>query len=235
MRAHQPGPVAVVAIGAAVIALIAGLLLVALGAPHHSAESVGDNSAPPTLTAVATNSAGPITQRAGLPAGFTHDQNGATSAAIAYATASQRWLYFTDDQITAAVTAIATPSAAPRLSGDVVTDVRTARQRLGASPGRVWWLVRPLAWHVESYRADQATVAVWTVTVLSADKVAAPQCEWVTVTVDLVWVDGDWRVDAVRDTKGPTPVTGPSDQPWDAVPFDRALTGFTRMDGEPLS
>ena len=70
---------------------------------------------------------------------------------------------------------------------------------------------------------------------LSAEGVAAPQTEWVTVTVDLAWVDGDWRVDAVRDTPGPTPQTGPKDQPWDAGPFDESLAGFTRMDGEELS
>ena len=50
---------------------------------------------------------------------------------------------------------------------------------------------------------------MWTVTVLSAEDVAAPQSEWITVTIDLAWVDGDWRVDAVRDTPGPTPMSGP--------------------------
>ncbi|MDZ7734498.1 MAG: hypothetical protein U5R31_16745 [Acidimicrobiia bacterium] len=99
----------------------------------------------------------------------------------------------------------------------------------------VWWLVRPLAWRVETFSPSGATVAVWrAVTVLSAQEVAAPQAEWVTVTIDLAWVEGDWRVDAVRDTAGPTPQTGPNDQPWDAVPFDEALEGFTRIDGEPL-
>jgi hypothetical protein len=112
----------------------------------------------------------------------------------------------------------------------------------------VWWLVRPLAWRVESFATDQARVAVWVVTILSAAEVAAPQAEYATITLDLAWVngdpgdddrdgdrqEGDWRVDAVRDTPGPTPMTGPHDQPWDSVPFDEALAGFTRMDGEPV-
>ena len=65
--------------------------------------------------------------------------------------------------------------------------------------------------------------------------VAAPQSEYLTATLDLSWVDGDWRGDGVRDTPGPTPITGPHDQPWDAEPFDNALDGFTRMDGESVS
>jgi hypothetical protein len=166
--------------------------------------------------------------------GFASGEKGAVAAAVAYATASQRWLYFTDDEIKAAIAEIATPIAAPRMAEDVIADVSMARDKLAQSSGRIWWLVRPLAWRVESYRGTEARVSVWTATILSAAGVAAPQSEFLTVTLDLAWVDGDWRVDGVRDTPGPTPITGPQDQPWDAVPFDRALDGFTRMDGEPV-
>lgn len=222
------------AIGGGAIAamVLIGALLVAVGSPDHDTTPEAPTSARPT---VPVGVAGPVTEQAGLPAGFAHDRDGATAAAIAYATAPQRWLYFTDDEIVAAVDAIATPVAGPRLSEEVVIDVRTARERLGESPGRVWWLVRPMAWRIDTFTPDEASVSVWTVTVLSAEEVAAPQSEWVTVTVDLAWTDGDWRVDGVRDTPGPTPMTGPGDQPWDAVPFDEALAGFTRMDGEPVT
>jgi hypothetical protein len=173
-------------------------------------------------------------ERAGLDVGFTADQDGAVAAAVSYATASQRWLYFNDDEIRAAIAEIATPVAAPRMTDEIVLDVSTARQQLGASPGRIWWLVRPLAWRVEHHDADDARVSVWVITILSAAEVAAPQSEFMTVTLDLAWVDGDWRVDGVRDAPGPTPLSGPQDQPWDAVPFDDALDGFTRLDGEPV-
>ncbi|MGQ0823768.1 MAG: hypothetical protein ACT4OX_01850 [Actinomycetota bacterium] len=151
---------------------------------------------------------------------------------MTYATAPQRWLYFTDDEIRAAIAEIAAPVAVPRLTEDVVGDISMAREQLAQSSGRIWWLVRPLAWRVDSFRDNDARVSVWTVTILSAAGVAAPQSEFMTVTLDLAWVDGDWRVDGVRDTAGPTPMSGPHDQPWDAEPFDRALDGFTRMEGE---
>ncbi|RMH80574.1 MAG: hypothetical protein D6683_05055 [Actinomyces sp.] len=156
------------------------------------------------------------------------------AAAVAYATASQRWLYFTDEEIRAAVGGIATPVAAARLADEVVAEVSMARDQLARASGRIWWLVRPLAWRVEHYGPHEARVSVWTITILSAAGVAAPQTEFLTVTLDLAWVDGDWRVDGVRNSPGPTPLAGPHDQPWDAEPFDRALDGFVRMDGEPV-
>lgn len=176
----------------------------------------------------------PAGEAAGMPVGFAPGEHGAIVAAVAYATAPQRWLYFTDEEIRAAVDQIATPAAALRLADDIVAEVAIAREQLGASPGRVWWLVCPLAWEVEFHVDNEARVSVWVVTVLAAAEVAAPQSEWMTVTLDLTWVDGDWRVDAVRDAPGPTPIIGPKDRPWDAEPFDKTLSGFTRMDGEPV-
>jgi hypothetical protein len=213
--------------------LTAGGLLTAVGRPDSASQATTPNTDRSARPAVPPGSAGPIAEVSGVPVGFARDEDGAVAAAIAYATAPQRWLYFTDEEITVAIQEIATPVAAPRLAEEVVADVGMARERLGASPGRVWWFVRPLAWQVESFTQDEARVAVWTVTVLSAEEVAAPQSEWITVTVDIAWVDGDWRIDSVRDTPGPTPVNGQNDQPWDAAPFDDALAGFTRMDGEP--
>jgi hypothetical protein len=224
----------------AVAVLLVGLLLTIMSrswtGPQRSepAEAATSDAPAPVRPTVPTGSAGPVPEPAGVPVGFSGDEPGAVAAAIAYATASQRWLYFTDEQIRAAIDEIATPAAAPRIADGVITQVSLARDQLGASPGRVWWLVRPLAWAVQHFDPDRARVAVWVVTVLSAAEVAAPQTEWMTVTLDLTWMDGDWRVEAVRDSPGPTPMTGPRDQPWDAVPFDEALDGFTRLDGEPV-
>jgi hypothetical protein len=219
---------------AVVTVLLAGVLLAGIGSSDTD-RTDDDPAAPAVPSAVGVVAAGPMTEREGLPAGFTQDQAGAVAAAVAYATAPQRWLYFSDDQLVAAIHAIATPQADGPLADETLAEVRAARSQLGASPGRVWWLVRPMAWRLESFGVERASVAVWTVTILSAEEVAIPQSEWVTVTIDLEWVGGDWRVGGVRDTAGPTPVQGPGDQPWDAGPFDEALAGFTRMDGEPVT
>jgi hypothetical protein len=225
----------VVAASAAAVVFAVGALLAVFGRGASSLDPVPADEHPEHLPSSPSPSAGMADEGAGVPGRFAHGEDGAVAAAVAYATASQRWLYFTDDEITAAVTGIATPVAAPRLAADAISEIRTARDQLGASPGRVWWLVRPLAWRLDQHSGDEARVSVWVVTVLSAAEVAAPQAEWMTVTIDLAWVESDWRLDAVHDARGPTPITGPGDQPWDAEPFDDTLAGFTRMDGEPVT
>lgn len=172
------------------------------------------------------------------PANGTADSNpstdpegeaGAVDAALRYASASQRWLYLTDEQIRAEVAAVADPSSAARLSDDVVADISMVRPQLAGANGRLWWVVRPLAWRVDRFGGESARVAVWLVTVLSATGIAAPQAEFVTVSLDLERIHGRWRVSDVSDRPGPTPITGAKDQPWDAEPFDAALAGFTRL------
>ena len=220
----------------AMLAFVAGVLLVrAKGDTSSATDRVERQPAASPRSVFHADALGPVGAAPLVPVGFDSGERGAVAGAVAYATASQRWLYFTDDEIQAAISEIATPAAAPRLASDVVTDISMARDQLRKSSGRIWWLVRPLAWRVDDFRDGEARVSVWTVTILSAAGVAAPQSEFVTVTLDLAWVDNDWRVDGVRDTPGPTPITGPHDQPWDAEPFDQTLDGFTRVGGEPRS
>jgi hypothetical protein len=159
---------------------------------------------------------------------------GATGAAVRVVAASQDWLYLTDDEIRTEVLAVATQSAGPALADLTVADVSAARSDLGLSPGPVWWVVHPLASRVAAFTPQAAEVEVWAVTVLAAVDVAAPQTEWLTVTVDLAWIEGGWRVDSIRDRPGPSPMLGPRDQPWDAAPFTEALDGFARLEGGPL-
>jgi hypothetical protein len=159
-------------------------------------------------------------------------EHGARTTAIAFATASQDWLYMNDQQIDRAVRAIATASAAASLSSETVAELRTARDALAKSPGRVWWLVRPLASRVEHFDPAAARIVVWTVTVLSAAGVALPQADWVRVTVDLTWERDSWRLQAINDVPGPTPMTSTKDRPWQAEPFDTALAGFERVSSE---
>jgi len=137
-----------------------------------------------------------------------------------------------DQQIDRSVRAIATASAGSSLSRETVADLRTARDALAKSPSRVWWLVRPLASRVERFDPGAARVVVWTVTVLSAAGVALPQADWVRVTVDLLWESDSWRLQAINDVPGPTPMTGTKDRPWQPEPFDTALAGFERVSSE---
>lgn len=219
--------------GAMSLALLVGVLIGLVGRPGASADAPMEVSrrpaTEPTVPALG-DEVGPTAVRAGMPAGFARTEEGARTAAMTYAAAPQLWLFFTDEEIEEAVTAIATPAAAPSLVREVTGEVGVAREALTASAGPIWWIVRPLATRVESFKPDRARVSVWTVTVLSAADVALPQSEWVTVTVELVWSDDDWLVEAITDFAGPTPMLGPRDQPWQPEALDDALAGFERVE-----
>lgn len=210
--------VAAVAAGTVVV-MAAAAVLTGRTNPPAGAESRPSAGA---LTTKIVRAAG----RATAPATDT-----ARRAALDIVAASQRWLYLDDDQLSAAVRAVAAPSAAERLARQEVGEVSTARESLAKSPGRVWWIVHPLAWRVVSEGAEQAQVSVWTLTLLSAADVAIPQADWLTFTLDLSWSEGRWLLTDIGDEPGPTPASGLRDEPWQPEPFDEALAGFTRVDG----
>lgn len=196
-------------------------------------EAPGSGSGASSAQAASTDAAEPapaVNREAASPSGFARDEDGAAAAAVEHVAAGQKWLYLSDDELVSAVADIAAPDAVDDLSEDIVDDVRLAREELSASPGRVWWFVHPLAWQVDRFSEDAATVSVWVVTILSAVDVTAPQAEWMTVTVDLEWVDGGWRLREMVDRPGPTPMTNPSDRPWESQRFDDHLEDFTRLD-----
>lgn len=160
------------------------------------------------------------------------DEAGAVDAALALAGASQSWLYLADDELEGAVRAVAAEASADTLVDDTLAEVGLVRDALSQSTGRIWWLVRPLAWRVDSFDPRRAVVSVWTVSTLSASGVAMPQADWMTVTFDLTWERGDWRLIGTHEVPGPTPQLGGRDTAWDPVPFDDALAGFRRVGAE---
>ncbi|MPY92503.1 MAG: hypothetical protein GEV08_05365 [Acidimicrobiia bacterium] len=48
-------------------------------------------------------------------------------------------------------------------------------------------------------------VEVWVVSIIVVPEMAAPRQVWRTVTVELAWETGDWRVDGWATVSGPTP------------------------------
>lgn len=183
-----------------------------------------------------SNGSSPDTQGGSVPTTATDpaeepspDETGARAAALAYVAAPQTWLYMTDEEVREAVSRLAVPGAVDRLADTLVGEVSSARAELARSTGPVWWIVHPLAWKVDRFTPTEATVSIWTFSFLSAADVAVPQTEWTTTTFDLEWYEGSWRVVSFRDTPGPTPAVGASDQPWEPEPLDDALEGFTRL------
>jgi hypothetical protein len=157
------------------------------------------------------------------------DREEAVQAAIKGATAPQDWLYLSDDEIRHALDTITTPRSRERLADAAIEEVTVARASLATATGPVWWLVRPLAWQVESFDGTHATVSVWVVRILSARDVAAPQSSYATIEIDLEWSTKRWLIDDLTEARGPTPAAAPAEAAWGSRELDMALDGFTRV------
>src|SRR5437879_5049801 len=107
--AERPHRLALVG-AVAVVVFVVGTVLTFVSRPsperaRTEPQASGDRPGPTTPV----GTVGPAAERAHMPVGFADTEQGAAAAAVAYATASQRWLYFSDDEINHAVSQIATP------------------------------------------------------------------------------------------------------------------------------
>lgn len=218
----------IVAAAAAGLALVVGLVAGSLVAGTDQDHGEPEGPAPTVAPATSTD----VDAAAGDDRSSVADES-AMAAAVEYATASQDWLYLTDEEIEAEVRAIAAPGSSDRLVEETVGELGLARDGLMESAGRVWWLVRPLAAKEVSSTGSRAEVSVWVVTVLSASDVAVPQSDWSTLDLVLVRDEGRWLLESIDDEPGPTPISGVRDEPWQPEPFDDALDGFVRIGSEP--
>src|SRR5688572_23014492 len=98
--------------GAVVLGLVAAVVLTRDGNGPSDA-SAGTPTSAPRLVRIGPASPA---ERNGGRVGFARTEGGATEAAMSYASAPQRWMYLDDEGVTRAVNAIATSSAAPRLT-----------------------------------------------------------------------------------------------------------------------
>jgi len=176
---------------------------------------------------------GPTDLLDGVGVGFTHDEAGAVAAAMAYTQAPQAWLYLSDDEVERSAATVTLPSARDQLVARMVDEAGRLREELRNASGTVWFVVSPLATKVEDYSPSSAVVRVWSVRVLSADGVAMPQSGWQTLTFELVWHEGDWRMAEVAEADGPTPQLEAGLRPWAADYLDEELAGFSRVGATP--
>ncbi len=97
--------------------------------------------------------------------------------------------------------------------------------------GHVTWDVSVLATRLDAYTAPRSRVSIWRVGVLSVAGLTSPLAEWTTVTYELVWEQGDWKVWSETQTPGPTPMGHPEARLSNPDQMEAALAGFTRYPG----
>ncbi|MGE4426924.1 MAG: hypothetical protein AB7G37_10780 [Solirubrobacteraceae bacterium] len=136
----------------------------------------------------------PVRQVAGVPVGFSRTPAGARAAASTYATARARAILQAPTRRQAVLEAIGTRSFA--------AGVQRQERARDLAPLAVHeeadYLVAVLGSRVEVFTEGRARLTVWLVQVLAADTAAG---SFLTQTVDLAWIDGDWRLDRQVDAR----------------------------------
>lgn len=151
---------------------------------------------------------GPAEVVDGIPHGWRHDAEGARAAALAAVSLTGKIAtagFITRSDI---IGSIATSSYGPELaslSSAQLAELSAELGDTGVSPAELVWSEIPLTARVTSAGEHRAVVEVWAVLVVGVPGVGAPRQAWRTVTVELAWESGDWRIDGWDTRPGPTP------------------------------
>jgi hypothetical protein len=164
--------------------------------------------------AAATSRVGPRAIVKGVPVGYQHSEQGAVAASANYARVLSSAMILDQARRRAAIQAISAPEALARQQRAFDQAVALLSKGLGvgqagARDGTVLLRAVPVGWRLEAYTGDRARVAIWVTSVLGA--LSGPQGvpvreAWGTTTVDLRWVDGDWKLLNTTTTDGPVPI-----------------------------
>jgi hypothetical protein len=191
--------------------------------------------------AAATSRVGPRQVVNGVPVGYQHSEQGAVAAAANYVRVLSSAMILDQAQRRAAIQAISAPESLARQQRAFDQAVALLSKGLGvgqagARDGTVLLRAVPVGWRLEAYTADRARVAIWVTSVLGA--LSGPQGvpvreAWGTTTVELRWVDGDWKLLKTTTTDGPVPIadTATPTAASQLIPEARDFKEFTYAPG----
>jgi hypothetical protein len=187
----------------------------------------GDDSAPsgtaadkPESAATAPSGQRPVgSKNGGIPTGYARDAQGAQSAAANYAVALVsadilrparrteiiRQVFVADKQAT--LEERFSRAYTQKFLNNIGLD-----ENGNAAPGRTYVSrTMPIGTKVTNYSDAGATVEVWCTGVFGTageDSINPVSSDWFTMTLQLRWADGDWKVDSFSQKEGPAPVPG---------------------------
>ncbi|MFD4020199.1 hypothetical protein [Streptomyces sp. SH5] len=180
------------------------------------AKSPGTGGSAPT----AATGTKPVQGKNGtIPSGFAHDEQGAQSAAANYAVALGSAEMFDKSKRDDILDAVIAPSSLDRFrttldkaySADFFRNVGLNDD--GSTPEGFTFISRtsPIGTKVTKAAPEQTTVEVWCTGLigLAGEGSTKPVTDgWFTITVELLWVDGDWKASTHSQKDGPAPVGG---------------------------
>ncbi|MER6731439.1 hypothetical protein [Streptomyces puniciscabiei] len=202
-----------------VVLLIAAIAFANRG-DHSSADGSAAKNSHPQSSATAPTGTRPVQTKTGtIPSGFAHTEQGAESAAANYS-----------------VVLVSADILKPSMRSEIVRQVFAADQQAaltdkfnkaysqqflsnigldanGNAPAGHTYVSRtaPLGTKTTSYSDSTATVEVWCTGVFGMagnDSTNPVTSDWFTLTLQLQWSDGDWKVSSFSQKDGPAPVPG---------------------------
>ncbi|MCX5247085.1 hypothetical protein OG895_17920 [Streptomyces sp. NBC_00201] len=215
-----------------VVLLIAAIAFANRGGDDSS--SAGGSGNKPKASTTAASGTKPV------QSGFAHDQQGAQSAAANYAVALGSAEMFSKTERDAILQTIITPSRVANFESTLDKAYTPAFNKNvglnddGSTPAGYTFVSRttPIGTKVTGASENNATVEVWCSGLLglAGDKSTNPVTNsWFTITMQLEWTSGGWKIVQHSQKEGPAPVPG-DDQASSADDMAKAVEeygGFT--------
>ena len=142
----------------------------------------------------------------GIPVGYPQSRSGASTAAVNWVASFPQLMKLNPLSLQNALIELMSERGAVTFIDDAVQDYMALLDVLGPAIRERVWIESPLQATVHSSTDTTATVGVWSVVVTGSETDAAVVSLWRTHRIDLVWERGDWKIDEVALTEGPTPV-----------------------------
>ncbi|MFJ9034970.1 hypothetical protein ACIRF8_00040 [Streptomyces sp. NPDC102406] len=224
----------VVMVVGVVVLLVAAIAFANRGGDDPASGGSGNSGANPKASPTAPTGTKPVSS------GFAHDEQGVQSAAANYAVQLGGDGMFRADERRKIVQQLSDPSARDRLQAGFDADYSTSFLKSvgldadGRAPAGTTFVNRtlPAGTKVTGYTSNRSTVEVWCNGLFGLTGASSKNpvtSSWFTVTLQLQWSDGDWKILKTSQKTGPTPVNGDnpisgSDEIGDAV---KDFGGFT--------
>jgi hypothetical protein len=176
---------------------------------------------------------GPSRVERGVPVGYEHSAHGAAQAAGDYLAVLGGQLALDQVALDAALAQVAEPSALVRLQASAKSSLQVEESLWGIVSARqvgkrVLLTQTPIAYRVDAFALDHATVSVWLVTCVGVENQQRLEAFWGISSATVAWLDGDWRlraVDAGSQGRDVVPASMQTPTPTGGVPG--GLSGFT--------
>lgn len=141
----------------------------------------------------------------GIPVGYPQTRSGASTSAVNWVASFPQLMKLNPLSLQNALVELMSERGAVRFIDDAVQDYMALIEELGPALRERVWIESPLQATVHSSTDTSATVGVWSMVVTGGEENAAVVSLFRTHRIDLVWERGDWKIDEVVVTEGPTP------------------------------